>query len=313
MAMALYAFDGTLDDDREVGTDQAAIAKETNVWKFYSAYDGYTKPRGISNVYVPGVGTRFGAAGLVLGATLGAGWLDRINAAYDAVCAAYANGDRTIDIVGFSRGAAIALDFANKVARSGITRGGAVIEANPAIRFVGLFDVVAAFGVANLGFVFSDLNIGHNLDLPGHVGHCFHAMALDERRPSFVVTRVAGAYETWFRGVHSDIGGGNENLGLNNITLRWMYRKAILAGLPVTEANISDDACHPEARIKPDFFSDLSQLTWRDLRSSDTVHYTVALHQVLSDEPCRDVPAGLAVETAAFERQRPTPPAGVTT
>ncbi|HEV3056620.1 MAG TPA: hypothetical protein VGY48_00170 [Vicinamibacterales bacterium] len=55
MAMALYTFDGTLDDDRAVGTDQAAVAKETNVWKFYSAYDGYTKPRGISNVYVPGV------------------------------------------------------------------------------------------------------------------------------------------------------------------------------------------------------------------------------------------------------------------
>ncbi|HEV3056621.1 MAG TPA: hypothetical protein VGY48_00175 [Vicinamibacterales bacterium] len=86
-----------------------------------------------------------------------------------------------------------------------------------------------------------------------------------------------------------------------------------MAGLPVTEANISDDACHPEARIKPDFFSDLSQLTWRDLRSTDTVHYTVTLHQVLSDEPCRDVPAGLAVETAVFERQRSTLPAGVTT
>jgi len=82
--MALYAFDGTLDDDRNTGTDEPSIAKDTNVWKFYSAYDANTRSQGISNVYMPGVGTRFGAIGLVVGATFGAGWLDRINAAYDA-------------------------------------------------------------------------------------------------------------------------------------------------------------------------------------------------------------------------------------
>jgi hypothetical protein len=302
--MALYAFDGTLDDDRGSATDQAGVAQATNVWKFYQAYDGYTKSQGISNVYVPGVGTRFGAIGAALGGGLGVGWLDRINAAYDALCAAYVKGDRVIDIIGFSRGAAIALDFANKVAKDGITQGGAVVEAKPAIRFLGLFDVVAAFGVANLGFVFSELNIGHDLELPATVQRCFHAISLDERRPSFVVTRVAGAYETWFRGVHSDVGGGNENVGLNNITLRWMYRKAILAGLPITEANITDGACHPEDRIKPNFFSDLSKLTWRDLDSSDVIHYTVALHKVLSEEPCRDLVPGGPIETDDFERKR---------
>ena len=302
--MALYAFDGTLDDDCNTGTDEPSIAKDTNVWKFYSAYDANTRSQGISNVYMPGVGTRFGAIGLVVGATFGAGWLDRINAAYDALCAAYTKGDRTIDIVGFSRGAAIALDFANKIAQTGITRGGTVVEPDPTIRFVGLFDVVAAFGLANLGFVFSQLNVGHDFELPHQVQHCYHAIALDERRPSFVVTRVAGAYEIWFRGVHSDIGGGNENLGLNNITLRWLFRKAMLAGLPLSELNISDDACHPEDRINPNFFSDLSQLTWRDLDAADTLHYTVALHQVLNDEPCRDLIPGAPVETEAFERQR---------
>ena len=302
--MALYAFDGTLDDDRNTGTDEPSIAQDTNVWKFYCAYDANTQGQGITNVYMPGVGTRFGAIGLVVGATFGAGWLDRINAAYDALCAAYTNGDRTIDIVGFSRGAAIALDFANKVAKTGITRGGTVVDSNPAIRFLGLFDVVAAFGLANLGFVFSQLNVGHDFELPSQVQHCYHAIALDERRPAFVVTRVAGAYEIWFRGVHSDIGGGNENLGLNNITLRWLFRKAMLAGLPLSELNISDDACHPEDRIRPNFFSDLSQLTWRDLGASDTLHYTVAFHQVLNGESCRDLIPGAPVETEAFESQR---------
>jgi hypothetical protein len=83
-----------------------------------------------------------------------------------------------------------------------------------------------------------------------------------------------------------------------------MYRKAILCGLPITEANISDGACHPEDRIRPNFFSDLSQLTWRDLKPTDVVHYTVALHQIQSDEPCRDVIAGGPIETDVDERER---------
>ncbi len=306
--MALYAFDGTRDDDRDEGTDAAGVAKSTNIWKFFSAYDGATGGASgtVKNVYVPGVGTRLGVIGAVAGGAFGVGWLDRVNDTYDVLCDAYANGDRTIDIIGFSRGAATALDFANKVAKRGIRKGDTVIEPNPKIRFLGLFDVVAAFGVANLGFAFAELNVGHHLDLPKNVEHCFHAIALDERRPSFVVTRVDGAYAVWFRGVHSDIGGGNENAGLNNITLRWMYRKAILSGLPINELHISDDACHPLDRIRPNFFSDLSKLTWRDLGPADTLHYTVALHQALPDEPCRTLVPGAPVETEAFERQRST-------
>lgn len=304
--MALYAFDGTNDDSRDETTDVAGVGRSTNVWKFYSAYDGQTSFAGIKNVYVPGVGTRLGAVGHVVGGAFGAGWLDRINDAYDALCASWAAGDRTIDIVGFSRGSAIALDFANKVAKHGIRRGDTVVEPNPKIRFLGLFDVVAAFGVANLGFAFAELNVGHHLGLPSNVEHCFHAIALDERRPSFMVTRVDGAYQVWFRGVHSDIGGGNENVGLSNITLRWMYRKAMLAGLPFNELHISDDACRPGDRIRPNFFSDLSKLTWRDLEAADTLHYTVALHQVLSDEPCRALVPGALVETVEFERNRLT-------
>jgi uncharacterized protein (DUF2235 family) len=306
--MALYAFDGTLDDDRNAATDQEGVAGSTNVWKFYSAYDAYLRPQGISSVYVPGVGTRFGPIGAAVGGAFGVGWLDRINATHSTLCANYLHGDRDIDIIGFSRGAAIALDFANKVATSGITKNGSTVEAHPAIRFLGLFDVVAAFGVANLGFLFSQFNVGHHLTLPSQVEHCFHAIALDERRPQFVVTRVARAYETWFRGVHSDIGGGNKNVGLNNIALRWMMRKAILCGLPITEANISDGACRPADRIDPSLFSELSKLTWRDLSAADLLHYTVVQHQPLADEPCRALVPGALIETEAFERERIAPP-----
>ena len=111
--------------------------------------------------------------------------------------------------------------------KRGIRRPGSdsVVEPSPRIRFLGVWDVVAAFGLANLG---DDLlNIGHHLSLPrSNLQHCFHAMALDERRLSFPPTRLPGAVEVWFRGVHSDVGGGNGNSGLNDIALKWMMKKA---------------------------------------------------------------------------------------
>ena len=43
---------------------------------------------------------------------------------------------------------------------------------------------------------------------------------------------MRGGCEVWFRGVHSDVGGGNDNHALNDITLRWMLRKAIATFRP---------------------------------------------------------------------------------
>jgi uncharacterized protein (DUF2235 family) len=309
--MALYAFDGTNDDNRDTGSSAEAVAADTNVYRFYSAYAGYAQSLGIDASYVPGVGTRFGVAGLIAGGAWGVGWLDRINDTYDALCENYLKGDRVIDVIGFSRGSAIALDFVNKVFVDGIRNNGRIVVEQPSIRFLGLFDTVAGFGLANLGFVFASLNAFHHLTLPSNVEHCFHAMALDERRPSFINQRITGAYEVWFRGVHSDIGGGNKNPGLEYVALRWMLRKAIVCGLPVTEANITDANVHPEHRIKPNFFSDLSKLTWRTVRPVDTVHYAVAQHPIGDDEPCNDVPAACPIETIAFERSRETLPIAV--
>jgi len=311
--MALYAFDGTKQDDRATGSSWEAVAADTNIFRFFSAYTGYAQSQGITTNYIPGVGTRFGVIGTIAGGAWGAGWLDRINDAHDALCKAYLAGDHNIDVIGFSRGAAVALDFVNKVHRDGIRDNGRVVVERPAIRFLGLFDTVAAFGLANLGFLLSSFNPFHHLMLPDSVQHCFHAMSLDERRTSFVNQRVAGAYEVWFRGVHSDIGGGNNNPGLEYVALRWMFRKAITCGLPVTEANITDSAVHPEARIKPNFFSDLNKLTWRKVKVTDTLHYAVRQHPVLEDEPCNEVPPMCPIETLDFEKSRVFLPAAVNT
>src|SRR6185369_4296560 len=106
----------------------------------------------------------------------------RIDEAYDHLCSAWANGDRVIDIVGFSRGAATTLDFCHRIQKDGIRKpgNGDVVEPQPTIRFLGVWDIVAAFGLANLGN--TALNIGHHLELPKkNLRYCFHAIALDER------------------------------------------------------------------------------------------------------------------------------------
>jgi hypothetical protein len=225
----------------------------------------------------------------------GLGELPRINEAYDHLCKAWADGDRVIDIVGFSRGAATTLDFCHRIQKDGIRRPNSdvVVEPNPRINFLGVWDIVAAFGLANLGA--TDLNIGHHLSLPaGRVRCCFHAMALDERRPSFLQTRLHGAHEVWFRGVHSDVGGGNKNRGLNDIALKWMMNKAKAAQLPIKDEDIAELQPDPSVLPHPDH---KLPLTVRLITAVDRVHSTVT---PLDD--WTNPPATCVVETAADEQ-----------
>ena len=287
--MALYAFDGTWQRDKS-GDDPAY--DNTNVVRFRNAYQ---RNSGITQFYVPGVGTRYDLAGQVLGGAFGLGELPRLNEAYDALCARWAGGDTVIDIVGFSRGAATTLDFCHIIQERGIrTPGtGTVVERAPTIRFVGVWDVVGAFGLALLGA--TDLNIGHHLELPKqNVDYAFHALALDERRPSFIATRVRGACEVWFRGVHSDVGGGNGNRGLNDITLRWMMRKAKSAGLPMTDADIA--SLRPDPSASPKFEQEKALLDIRLVQKADRRHYSVAPRP-----GCRSMPDTCPVETDTDE------------
>jgi hypothetical protein len=270
--MALYAFDGTWNEAKD-GDDPDYT--NTNVVRFFRAYQSHSTTKDF-DFYVAGVGTRFDVAGKVAGGVFGVGELARIDEAYDALCKAWAAGDRIIDIVGFSRGAATTLDFCHCIQERGIRRPGTdeVVEASPTINFLGVFDVVGSFGLANLGN--TALNIGHHLELPSsNLRYAFHALALDERRPSFLPTRLEGACEVWFRGAHSDIGGGNSNRGLNDITLRWMMRKAMAANLPITQADI--DALQPDPATPPKPAGGHKlPLEIRPVTSVDRGHYTLS-------------------------------------
>ena len=288
--MALYAFDGTWN---EAKTNEDPAYQNTNVVRFFNAYAKNT-PAG-TNLYVAGVGTRFDAIGRALGGAFGLGELPRIKEAYAHLCRAWLTGDTTIDIVGFSRGAATTLDFCHYLQKRGVRHPDTddLIEPEPQVRFLGLWDVVAAFGLANLGN--EVLNIGHHLYLPEkNLRFCFHALALDERVLSFLPTRLPGAYEVWFRGAHSDTGGGNGNRGLNDITLRWMFRKAQASGLPITDADV--DALQPQlTEPKP---AKRLPVSVRAISSTDRRHHTAT-----NLDGWTNPPATCPVETDSDERK----------
>ncbi len=228
--MALYAFDGTWNSDED------KLGEKTNVVRFSELYVG-------NNIeYVSGVGTRFGKLGHVFGGLFGSGGRTRISEMYDELCDNWEQGDQIIDIVGFSRGSALAVHFANKLCEEGVKLSDGRTE-KVSIRFLGVWEIVGSFGLSFDTVVnFQDINMGWKIDtLHRCVEHCFHAMALDERRESFAVTRLDpdnnddNIREVWFRGVHCDIGGGNRNEARSNIALQWMLEMGRSSGLVFNE------------------------------------------------------------------------------
>jgi hypothetical protein len=72
----------------------------------------------------------------------------------------------------------------------------------------------------------------HDVGLSSKIENAFHAIAIDERRVPFAPA-IWGVDEdsnqtvsqTWFPGVHSNIGGGYPDAELSNISLLWMKEK----------------------------------------------------------------------------------------
>ena len=288
--MALYAFDGTWNRDQEVDE------RDTNVLKFFNL----SAEPDDRKLYVPGVGSKLGVIGQAFGGAFGIGAEDRIENAFKHLQHVWKPGE-PIDVIGFSRGSATALDFVNKI----VDRRHKPGAPQPPIRFLGLFDTVASFGLPNVGpDKQHDFNFGHKLTLPkGDVLHCFHAMALDERRQSFGVTRIEGAHEVWFRGCHSDVGGGNGNTKLSFIALRWMVRKAALCGVPIDRTRVAamalDAGIDPNAPLK--LPKDFIPNQFRGGGTTDRVHYTVGPIASRSDKSHCNPFTFTVVETEADE------------
>jgi hypothetical protein len=101
-AMTLYAFDGTWQEEEEAGF------KNSNIVRFAEAYDGPVR-------YYRGIGTKGGKGLRLASGATGLGGEFRIDDAKKDLRKQLKAGERAVDIVGFSRGAALAIDFANEI------------------------------------------------------------------------------------------------------------------------------------------------------------------------------------------------------
>jgi len=141
-------------------------------------------------------------------------------------------------------------------------------------RYVGVWDTVRALGVPDFlpGASWFNRKHGfHDAVLTSKIRAARHAVALDERRLTFLPTlfgrrkvvelnalaetKHGGAFEEWawpyqekwFPGVHGAVGGGGARRGLSDGALQWVLDGALRAGL-----DIRNDLTAVAFDIKPD-------------------------------------------------------------
>lgn len=252
------------------------VPAPTNVFKLYNAITEFDGDIEQKKYYHVGVGAEGGALDAVAGGLVGKGVSKNLREAYHWLGFNYDEGDE-IYIFGFSRGAFIArclggflgrglldlrgLPYAEALSRveiayrKGYRKKNASVEewakddwmffhhrqATP-VCFIGVWDTVGALGVPDDLEVLNILERKknwhfHDTALGNNVKTARHAMAIDEIRSSFCVTRWSNAHEhpgvqeLWFPGCHSDVGGGYAVCDLSNGALLWMMDESEKAGL----------------------------------------------------------------------------------
>ena len=130
--MALYAFDGTGNKDKK------KPGKDSNVLKFFQVYKKAFPQQG--NTYITGIGSGHLVGIRSFNKITGHTGKKKVKEGMKALEENLREGRTEIDVVGFSRGAAEALQFANNIHRNEIEG----VKGRP-IRFLGLWDTVASF------------------------------------------------------------------------------------------------------------------------------------------------------------------------
>ncbi|MCD2197059.1 DUF2235 domain-containing protein [Actinomycetospora endophytica] len=255
--------------------------------------------------YHDGVGTLPGER--LLGGAFGFGLSAVVRDVYRAVVTAFNPGDE-IFAFGFSRGAYTARSLVGFIRNCGVLRPEHVDRLDEAyslyrrrdddsapdsdeaaefrarysfetrIRFIGVWDTVGSLGIPLSGIELVDqLNRPwqfHDTQLSSTVDAACHAIAVDEQRRPFRPTLwnpPAGEvprHQTWFAGCHGDVGGGNTEHGLSDVTLRWMAQHAVGAGLALLpDSPLSTDraggASPRIAEVDPDPLGPINDtMTW---------------------------------------------------
>ena len=223
--LAFYAFGGThnsLDDDGW-----------SNVEILYRAWDNDAGHG--EKFYVPGVYSGYAPdntpytvkqkAGLLGEGIWGTTLEERADYMIGLLETQLKAGDKEVNITGFSRGSLTALVFLNKIADQVKAKNSlyAGVEINQTI----LFDTVAA----------TKENFPH--DLPSNLNYIYqpiHLIALDEQRTAFFdkdVLDVQGSLQIGFRGVHANVGGGQNNNSLSREPLEFVREMMEKSGMKV--------------------------------------------------------------------------------
>ncbi|MCL1038506.1 DUF2235 domain-containing protein [Shewanella submarina] len=269
MRNLIVCCDGTWNNPQQ---EENGIPAPTNVVKLYNAISSEHNGIEQLKYYHPGLGGEgTGIKDKILDGVLGVNLKRHACSAYHWLAANFQSGDR-IFLFGFSRGAftvrcvagmlnsgLVNLDnvgykdgwknvdtFYEEVYRKGnkhwIQDSAIPMHAQGSpceVAFLGVWDTVGALGVPdNLKYVnwlwdsskkwrFHDYGLGDNVLVARH------AMALDEIRSSFTVSRwnnlnrhEGNVRERWFPGVHADVGGGYAECELSNRALAWMMDEA---------------------------------------------------------------------------------------
>ena len=165
------------------------------------------------------------------------------------------------------------------------------------IRFLGVFDTVAALGVPNktvsriLDKIPMMRHKFHNLDLCASVENAYQALAIDDERKTFhplIWNPETKDYQhmeqVWFAGVHTDVGGGYKEPELSDVSLQWMINKATTHGIHIYP--------HHKVKLNPDIngkmhdpFDGLKGNIWRrETRSWDYAkHGPPTIHRTVKD------------------------------
>jgi len=127
------------------------------------------------------------------------------------------------------------------------------------IHFIGVWDTVGALGnPLMLNGYLTKRQAFHDTRLSSKVAHAFQALAIDEKRKHFQATlwnQQAHAEgqtleQTWFVGVHANVGGGYASTGLSDIALQWMVGKARDCGLDLGDIKVRPDVLQNPAESR---------------------------------------------------------------
>jgi RHS repeat-associated protein len=245
LGLVLFAFDGT-------GNDESTPNELSNVVRFRELYqDGerfyITGPGTLDPRTSIGPTTAVGRAADTAMSRTGKERVARL--IQDLQDYSETADDETavdIDVIGFSRGAAQARDFANQVVMDTkdswyqYTRrvdGQDVVRCQKVnLRFIGIWDTVLSFHTGS-----------YSLGIPDSFSYVAHAVALNEYRSIFPSESIMqGPYssparpgltriERGFLGSHSDVGGSFPERDLAKVAMVWMRDQAAKAGVNMLE------------------------------------------------------------------------------